>query len=190
MSTYEPGYAGPGCETIYFPFLSEFEQEAEVSDDELYGPATEWARKKIGSLQTRLEKLERRHSMLRNNSARSKIPNYSSRLIIQLANEVFGYDGWSSQILSSEIIVSGYDESRSKFQLQYSVTIKIILKDGTSSTGVGVGKALSQSKHLCYNKSKKEAIWNGIKSSIMKFDLVLQSHEEREKGKTNILISS
>ncbi|CCE86660.1 Piso0_005163 [Millerozyma farinosa CBS 7064] len=189
MSTHEPGYAGPGCDTIYFPSLSEFEQEADVLDDELYGPATEWARKKIGSLQTRLEKLERRHYMLRNNSSRSKIPNYSSRLIIQLANEVFGYDGWSSQILSSEIIASGYDESRKKFGLRYRVTIKIILKDGTSSTAVGVGKALSMSKHFCYNKSKKEAIWSGIKSAIMKFDLVLQSHEEREKGKAATLIS-
>lgn len=189
MSTHEPGYAGPRCDTIYFPSLTEFEQEVDVSNEVLYGPATDWARKKIGSLQTRLEKLERRHYMLRHNSTRLRIPNYSSRLIIQLANEVFGYDGWSSQILSSEIIASGYDESRSKFGLRYRVTIKIILKDGTSSTGVGVGKAMSLSKHFCYNKSKKEAIWSGIKSAIMKFDLVLQSHEECEKRKPATLIS-
>lgn len=189
MSTHEQCYAGIECETTYFPSLTEFEQEADVPDDELYNPATQWARKKIGSLQTRLEKVERRYFMLRQNSTRLKIPNFSSRLIIQLANEVFGYDGWSSQILSSEIISSGYDESRSKLNILYRVTVKITLKDGTSSIGVGVGKAFSLSKHFCYNKSKKEAIWSGIKSAMMKFNLVLQTHEECEKGKAATLMS-
>ncbi|GCC28825.1 hypothetical protein chiPu_0007259 [Chiloscyllium punctatum] len=92
--------------------------------------------------------------------------------IVNLANEVFGYNGWSHSI--SQQNVDFVDLINGKFYVGVSAFIKVQLKDGSfhEDVGYGVSEGL-KSKALSLEKARKEAVTDGLKRSLKSFGNVL-----------------
>jgi len=69
------------------------------------------------------------------------------------------------------------DEETNEYSVKYNVVARIILKDGTYNDELGTGEATNMPhKHMCYSKSKKQAITDGLKNSILGLrDLLLEN---------------
>lgn len=93
--------------------------------------------------------------------------------MIELANDVFGFNGWSSQI--KECQVDFVDEKgNDKFDLGLSVIMRVTLKDGTYHEDVGYGHVENfKGKGLAFEKSKKEATTDAMKRALRSFGNVL-----------------
>lgn len=59
--------------------------------------------------------------------------------IINLANEVFGFDGWSSSVVNLNTDFVDYSEETRRFSVGVSAVIKVTLRDGTYHEDVGYG---------------------------------------------------
>ncbi|KAG7217376.1 hypothetical protein INR49_021543 [Caranx melampygus] len=88
--------------------------------------------------------------------------------VITLANEMFGYNGWSHSI--SQQNVDFVDLINGKFYVGVSAFIKVQLKDGSyhEDVGYGVSEGL-KSKALSLEKARKEAVTDGMKRALKCF---------------------
>ncbi|KAF6735612.1 DNA repair protein RAD52-like [Oryzias melastigma] len=88
--------------------------------------------------------------------------------VISLANEMFGYNGWSHSI--SQQNVDFVDLINGKFYVGVSAFIKVQLKDGSfhEDVGYGVSEGL-KSKALSLEKARKEAVTDGMKRALKCF---------------------
>lgn len=145
-----------------FPDMAQFELEDEEVEEEPI--ITDWALKKIGTLQSRIEEIPK-----------NKFNIYSANQIFNLANEIFGYNGWSTEIIECNLLSEDFKES---YSAKFSVLLKVKLKDGTSSQQYGYGEALNlPNKYMCYSKCKKQAVTDGTKNAIIAFKSVLLEDE-------------
>uniref|UniRef100_A0A096M3X4 DNA repair protein RAD52 homolog n=1 Tax=Poecilia formosa TaxID=48698 RepID=A0A096M3X4_POEFO len=85
--------------------------------------------------------------------------------VISLANEMFGYNGWSHSI--SQQNVDFVDLINGKFYVGVSAFVKVQLKDGSfhEDVGYGVSEGL-RSKALSLEKARKEAVTDGMKRAL------------------------
>uniref|UniRef100_A0A1A7WHY6 DNA repair protein RAD52 homolog n=2 Tax=Iconisemion striatum TaxID=60296 RepID=A0A1A7WHY6_9TELE len=92
-------------------------------------------------------------------------PEYIST---SLANEMFGYNGWSHSI--SQQNVDFVDLINGKFYVGVSAFVKVQLKDGSfhEDVGYGVSEGL-RSKALSLEKARKEAVTDGMKRALRCF---------------------
>ncbi|XP_038636135.1 DNA repair protein RAD52 homolog isoform X1 [Scyliorhinus canicula] len=92
--------------------------------------------------------------------------------IVSLANEVFGYNGWSHSITQQN--VDFVDLINGKFYVGVSAFVKVQLKDGSfhEDVGYGVSEGL-KSKALSLEKARKEAVTDGLKRAMKSFGNVL-----------------
>lgn len=89
-------------------------------------------------------------------------------LIITLANQIFGFNGWSSEV--KEMIVDYSEKENNKWAVGVTCTARIILKDGTTREDVGFGSAENQrSKGQAIEKARKEAVTDAIKRALRQF---------------------
>ncbi|XP_024911809.1 DNA repair protein RAD52 homolog isoform X2 [Cynoglossus semilaevis] len=88
--------------------------------------------------------------------------------VVSLANEMFGYNGWSHSI--SQQNVDFVDLINGKFYVGVSAFIKVTLKDGAyhEDVGYGVSEGL-KSKALSLEKARKEAVTDGMKRALRCF---------------------
>ncbi|XP_006789562.1 DNA repair protein RAD52 homolog isoform X3 [Neolamprologus brichardi] len=88
--------------------------------------------------------------------------------VISLANEMFGYNGWSHSI--SQQNVDFIDLINGKFYVGVSAFVKVQLKDGSfhEDVGYGVSEGL-KSKALSLEKARKEAVTDGMKRALKCF---------------------
>uniref|UniRef100_A0A8C6TLF3 DNA repair protein RAD52 homolog n=1 Tax=Neogobius melanostomus TaxID=47308 RepID=A0A8C6TLF3_9GOBI len=88
--------------------------------------------------------------------------------VIGLANEMFGYNGWSHSI--SQQHVDFVDVINGKFYVGVSAFVKVTLKDGAfhEDVGYGVSEGL-KSKALSLEKARKEAVTDGMKRALKCF---------------------
>ncbi|XP_042351860.1 LOW QUALITY PROTEIN: DNA repair protein RAD52 homolog [Plectropomus leopardus] len=88
--------------------------------------------------------------------------------VISLANEMFGYNGWSHSI--SQQNVDFVDLMNGKFYVGVSAFVKVQLKDGSyhEDVGYGVSEGL-KSKALSLEKARKEAVTDGMKRALKCF---------------------
>ncbi|XP_074534368.1 DNA repair protein RAD52 homolog [Halichoeres trimaculatus] len=88
--------------------------------------------------------------------------------VVSLANEMFGYNGWSHSI--SQQNVDFVDLINGKFYVGVSAFIKVQLKDGAfhEDVGYGVSEGL-RSKALALEKARKEAVTDGMKRALKCF---------------------
>ncbi|KAL5524236.1 CDC36 [Sanghuangporus sanghuang] len=94
--------------------------------------------------------------------------------IINLANEVFGFNGWSSSIVNLNTDFIDYNEETKKFNVGVSAVIKVTLRDGVYHEDVGYGMLEgSRSKGAALDKCKKEAVTDGIKRALRNFGNLL-----------------
>ncbi|CAN6634384.1 DNA repair and recombination protein Rad52p [Trichomonascus vanleenenianus] len=86
-----------------------------------------------------------------------------------LANEIFGFDGWSSTVKQFEVDFCDVD-SRKRVDLGVYVIVQVVLKDGTWREDVGYGHAENaRNKAAAFEKARKEAVTDGIKRALRQF---------------------
>ncbi|XP_062914120.1 DNA repair protein RAD52 homolog isoform X3 [Mobula hypostoma] len=88
--------------------------------------------------------------------------------VVNLANELFGYNGWSHSITQQN--VDFVDLINGKFYVGVSAFVKVQLKDGCfhEDIGYGVSEGL-KSKAMSLEKARKEAVTDGLKRSLKSF---------------------
>ncbi|XP_069759632.1 DNA repair protein RAD52 homolog isoform X2 [Narcine bancroftii] len=88
--------------------------------------------------------------------------------VVNLANELFGYNGWSHSITQQN--VDFVDLINGKFYVGVSAFVKVQLKDGSfhEDIGYGVSEGL-KSKAMSLEKARKEAVTDGLKRSLKSF---------------------
>ena len=59
--------------------------------------------------------------------------------VINLANEVFGFNGWSSSIVNLNTDFIDYSEETRRFSVGTSAVVRVTLRDGTYHEDVGYG---------------------------------------------------
>lgn len=59
--------------------------------------------------------------------------------IIGLANEVFGFNGWSSSVISLTTDFIDYNEETRRYNVGATALVKVTLRDGTFHEDVGYG---------------------------------------------------
>ncbi|KAJ3123081.1 DNA repair protein rad52 [Nowakowskiella sp. JEL0407] len=93
---------------------------------------------------------------------------------INLANEILGFDGWSSTIMDLTIDYLNGDETTGKYSTGVSCVMRITLKDGTFHEDVGYGVMDgAKTKGQALEKAKKEAVTDALKRTIRLFGNVL-----------------
>ncbi|KXS16743.1 hypothetical protein M427DRAFT_97491 [Gonapodya prolifera JEL478] len=103
----------------------------------------------------------------------SKVSYIEGWKVVNLANDVFGFNGWSSVVVSTEVdFVDATPDG--KIALGMSCIMRVVLKDGTFREDIGYGQSAgSRSKADAFEKAKKEAATDGLKRALRHFGNVL-----------------
>ncbi|PSN64028.1 hypothetical protein BS50DRAFT_576652 [Corynespora cassiicola Philippines] len=128
----------------------------------------------IATLQSRLNKqLGPEYLSNRKGHGGTKVWYLEGNKAIALANEVFGFNGWSSSL--QQVQVDFVDESSSgRVTLGLSIIVRITLKDGTYHEDIGYGSCENlKGKATAFEKAKKEAATDGLKRALRTFGNVL-----------------
>ncbi|CDR38700.1 CYFA0S02e04698g1_1 [Cyberlindnera fabianii] len=174
-----PALYEPPTSTIFQPSVEQL--DIFLDGDWRDRPASKWAIACSGTLQAKIEaycrfSAHRRPSFLH---GAQDVPFYK---MIEFANLAFGYDGWSTEVLGSE--VESLKEDGDRYSLRMLSTVRVTLKDGTyhEAAGAGRGDNLPQ-KSLAFSKAKKESVTAATKNCFLQFaDLVLDHQAKMEKG--------
>ncbi|CAG8776352.1 13318_t:CDS:10 [Cetraspora pellucida] len=90
--------------------------------------------------------------------------------LINLANTIFGFNGWSSSIQDITIDFVETSQDTGKVSVGISVTCRVTLKDGTYHEDLGYGICEnSKSKAAAFEKAKKEAMTDALKRTLRTF---------------------
>lgn len=91
--------------------------------------------------------------------------------VIDLANRVFGFNGWSSELRSFETDV---EFTGGKYCVVCNCVARVTLKDGSYKEDTGVGTAENQkAKGAAVEKARKEAATDALKRALRQFGSAL-----------------
>lgn len=126
-------------------------------------------------MQSRLEKqLGPEYISSRAGPSGQKVHYITAEKCIQLANEVFGFNGWSSQIIDTQVDFVDENATTFKVSLGLSVIVRVTLRDGTFHEDVGYGHIENcKGKAAAFEKAKKEGTTDGLKRALRNFGNVL-----------------
>jgi DNA repair and recombination protein RAD52 len=89
---------------------------------------------------------------------------------IAIANETFGFNGWSSSIVEVKEDYIDQKDSDGRFNVGISVIMRITLKDGTFHEDIGYGDSENQKqKGAAIENAKKKAVSDALKRSLRNF---------------------
>ncbi|KAK5047899.1 hypothetical protein LTR84_006087 [Exophiala bonariae] len=136
---------------------------------------TEYTAQEIATLQSRLDKqLGPEYISARAGPGGSKVHYLAAEKAISLANEVFGFNGWSSSIQNIQIDFVDENSQTGKITLGLSVIVRITLKDGTYHEDIGYGQIENcKGKAAAFEKAKKEGTTDALKRTLRNFGNVL-----------------
>ncbi|KAJ8660981.1 hypothetical protein O0I10_003203 [Lichtheimia ornata] len=99
----------------------------------------------------------------------AKLTYIEGRNAIELANEVFGYDGWSSEVRNQHVDYCEVDE-HGRYQVGVSAIVRVTLKEGNfhEDCGYGFSEGVRQ-KGASLEKARKEACTDALKRSLRMF---------------------
>ncbi|CAI4057629.1 hypothetical protein SKDZ_04G1800 [Saccharomyces kudriavzevii ZP591] len=152
-------------------------------------PASAWSVQRIGRLQSKIEK--HTYNIYHNNrygkhNLSKLIPGH---VLIQFANETFGYDGWKMDVIDVEarecqlFTAVNNDDNTDTDDVKYTVVaeaqVKVTLKDGTNTQCGGLGRITLPSKGECYNRSRKEAVGDALKKALLSFEKIILDYETK-----------
>lgn len=129
----------------------------------------EFSQKKREKIAEQLDKsLGPEYLSVRTGFGSTKLTYVEGWLIISLANKIFGFDGWSSEIKN---ITEEYCEIvDQKINVAYTCTCRVTLKNGVYKEDVGFGSSENQKiKGLAIEKAKKEAVTDALKRALRQF---------------------
>ncbi|OCL09922.1 hypothetical protein AOQ84DRAFT_362845 [Glonium stellatum] len=135
----------------------------------------EFTAQEIATLQTRLNKqLGPEYISTRPGAGGGKVAYLAAEKAINLANEVFGFNGWSSSIQQVQIDFVDESQSSGKISLGLSIIVRVTLKDGTFHEDIGYGHIENcKGKAAAFEKAKKEAATDALKRALRTFGNVL-----------------
>ncbi|KAG1745288.1 Rad52/22 family double-strand break repair protein-domain-containing protein [Suillus lakei] len=94
--------------------------------------------------------------------------------ILNIANEVFGFNGWSSQIVNMTTDYMDYNEESKRCNVGVSCIVRVTLSCGVFHEDVGYGAAENaKGKAQAIDKSKKEAVTDAVKRALRNFGSLL-----------------
>jgi len=127
----------------------------------------------IATLQSRLDKrLGPEYVSTRSGPGGGKLHYLAGEKVIGLANEVFGFNGWSSEVRN--VHIDFMDEREGKTTMSCTVIVRVTLKDGTYHEDIGCGSIENmKSKATAIQKVKKEAATDALKRALRNFGNVL-----------------
>lgn len=97
-----------------------------------------------------------------------KVSYLSGTTAISLANHIFGFNGWHSEVKSTT--VDFVDTQHGKISMGLSSVIRVTLKDGSFHEDIGYGSVENaKSKAIAFEKCRKEAITDGLKRVLRCF---------------------
>jgi len=108
---------------------------------------------------------------VRPGASRTELTYLEGWMVIDLANSIFGFDGWSSEIREMKAEYS--DESGGRMSVGYSCLCRVTLRDGTYKEDIGFGAARNQQKEEAIEKAKKSASTDGLKRALRQFGRAL-----------------
>ncbi|KAK3359086.1 hypothetical protein B0T25DRAFT_531917 [Lasiosphaeria hispida] len=129
----------------------------------------------IATLQSRLEKqLGPEYLSSRAGPSGQKVHYIAAEKCIALANEVFGFNGWSSSIQNIQVDFVDEHPQTLKISLGLSVIVRVTLRDGTYHEDIGYGHIENcKGKAAAFEKAKKEGTTDGLKRALRNFGNVL-----------------
>jgi DNA repair and recombination protein RAD52 len=136
---------------------------------------SDYTAQEIATLQSRLEKqLGPEYISSRPGPGGQKVHYITGEKCIQLANEVFGFNGWSSSIMQIQVDYVDEDAVSRKVSLGLSVIVRVTLRDGTYHEDIGYGEMENcKGKGAAFHKAKKEATTDALKRALRNFGNVL-----------------
>ncbi|XP_049851021.1 uncharacterized protein LOC126324548 [Schistocerca gregaria] len=157
----------------------------------------EWSPEEKSTIQSLLEvKLPVDHISSRPGTGGAKVSYIESWKAIELANAIFGYNGWSSSIV--DITPDFIDQEAGKYRVGITAVVKVTLRDGTFHEDVGYGTHENRNKALAIENAKKEAVSDARKRALRVFGNALGNSvydrihvgQEVKQKKSNNLLSS
>uniref|UniRef100_A0A060TCG3 DNA repair and recombination protein RAD52 n=1 Tax=Blastobotrys adeninivorans TaxID=409370 RepID=A0A060TCG3_BLAAD len=133
------------------------------------GVSGEFTREEARNIQSNLaKKLGPEFVSSRSNGA-GNVAYLEGAKAINLANEIFGFNGWSFSV--GEFCTDYCDVSDSRrVNLGLSVVVRVTLKDGSYREDIGYGTVENaRTKGAAYEKCRKEAITDGLKRALRLF---------------------
>ncbi|KIW15186.1 hypothetical protein PV08_05231 [Exophiala spinifera] len=136
---------------------------------------SEFTALEIATLQSRLDKqLGPEYISHRPGPGGQKVHYLSADKLINLANEVFGFNGWSSSIQNIQIDFVDENTQTGKISLGLSVVVRVTLKDGTHHEDIGYGQVENaKGKAAAFEKAKKEGTTDALKRALRNFGNLL-----------------
>ncbi|KAI1850586.1 hypothetical protein JX265_004296 [Neoarthrinium moseri] len=136
---------------------------------------SEYTAAEIATLQSRLEKqLGPEYISARSGPSGQKVHYIAAEKCIALANEVFGFNGWSSSIQNIQVDFVDENPQTLKISLGLSVIIRVTLRDGTYHEDIGYGHIENcKGKAAAFEKAKKEGTTDALKRALRNFGNVL-----------------
>ncbi|KAK1468714.1 recombination protein rad52 [Colletotrichum melonis] len=136
---------------------------------------SEYTAQEIATLQSRLEKqLGPEYLSSRSGPSGQKVHYITAEKCIALANEVFGFNGWSSSIQNIQVDFVDEHPQTMRISLGLSVIIRVTLRDGTFHEDIGYGHIENcKGKAAAFEKAKKEGTTDALKRALRNFGNVL-----------------
>ncbi|KAJ9644103.1 DNA repair protein rad52 [Coniosporium tulheliwenetii] len=124
-----------------------------------------------GTLQSQLGKqLEPEYIFTSPSAGGGKEHNLAGEKVILLANEVFGFNGWSSAIRNIQIDFVDENQSTGQITLGLSIIVRVTLRDGTFHDDIGYGHVENcNGRAAAFGKAKKEAVTDALKRALRHF---------------------
>ncbi|KAK3377898.1 hypothetical protein B0H63DRAFT_478309 [Podospora didyma] len=129
----------------------------------------------IATLQSRLSKqLGPEYISARSGPSGQKVHYITADKCIALANEVFGFNGWSSSIQNIQVDFVEEHPQTLRVSLGLSVIVRVSLRDGTYHEDIGYGHIENcKGKAAAFEKAKKEGTTDALKRALRNFGNVL-----------------
>ncbi|KJZ79582.1 hypothetical protein HIM_01051 [Hirsutella minnesotensis 3608] len=136
---------------------------------------SEWTAKEIATISSKLDKqLGPEYISSRSGPGGSRVHYLTAEKCIGLANEVFGFNGWSSSIQNIQVDFADENPQTQRVSIGLSVIVRITLRDGTYHEDIGYGSIENaRGKAMAFEKAKKEGTTDGLKRALRSFGNVL-----------------
>nr|WJN25033.1 DNA repair and recombination protein [Pseudozyma flocculosa] len=94
--------------------------------------------------------------------------------LVDLANEVFGFNGWSTTIVRLDVDFLDCSPDGTRYNAGVSCVVRVTLRDGAFHEDIGYGSAdNARQKHAALEKGKKEAVTDATKRALKNFGKLL-----------------
>lgn len=143
--------------------------------EEMRPRVSEWTAKEIATMASKLDKqLGPEYISSRSGPGGSRVHYLTAEKCIGLANEVFGFNGWSSSIQNIQVDFADENPQTQRVSIGLSVIVRITLRDGTYHEDIGYGSIENaRGKAMAFEKAKKEGTTDGMKRALRSFGNVL-----------------